>query len=525
MMNLVDTLIDLNPIKTGGDCFDDVIVTVDSKFQLGYRMMYAEALRFAFDNSNPEQTIGARMQTNFLSYFRLLKQYSGYSLYIHRNLTMQEGLQKITEQLAKGNPIGLFIDSFYNPWDIKFQREHFLLHAMLVVGFNSATHALICVDPFFEQKNVELPFELFEQGYHAVMTIEPGEPDVKNAQEAMLELRKQLEEVIDIVPQGFTAFRDAFPTINFAEEMRGLAQFGESLLFIRFNSIVNGRRNYANMLEYLAVKYNLPKLNDFAEQLRKIGNEWNIVRGFITKMNVLARNNNHHTMMSNLQDKITANIEAETALLHKLKEALAQAEAGNDISVALPSEEQAANLTVTSVEHLDISHLFTVRGFDNADHTADFDTENYYYSREDLPADHILRTEDMSFYLPALLDEPFDNLVSLGQVIELPEGPYRGFLTLGSSDMGSYFDVITVEYTDGTSEQLTYGFPDWWAFIQMGNERVALKTGLYRRGEGKLNKEVCLFANKSVFTPGKTAKRLILPTMPNIHLFALSLWS
>jgi predicted amino acid dehydrogenase len=78
------TLHDIKPVKSGGNCFDDIIETISQFYQRSYQMMYVESLRFGFNTEDPSKSLGANLQLDFMNRFQLVAKYHGYRLQITR---------------------------------------------------------------------------------------------------------------------------------------------------------------------------------------------------------------------------------------------------------------------------------------------------------------------------------------------------------------------------------------------------------------------------------------------------------
>jgi len=522
-------VLELEPLKSGGgDCFDDVVVTLDNWFGRGYELMYADSLRFVFQQGDDSQTIGSRMITRFDNHLDLLQMYHGYRIEVHSKITAEQGLRIIREQLAQNCPIGLNIDSFYSPWDIKYQNSHYYTHVMIVVGVDSPTNDLLIVDPFFEMKNLRLPYDHYEAGVIACMTIEPGEVAYDSKDKLLAHLRQRLVEQQETTPSGMRAMAEALRSICFEDEMAGYALFAECPLFAKFSMLMHGRYNFAKTLDHLAAKYEMPQLADLAEDFKGLAAKWSTLRGLIMKMSYIPNAAADPKLVNNLTTRLLTNIELETAIVDRLLPLLGEDEEAAAAAAALAGRrvaETAIDMTVRQVTHIDLRELCDIRGVENSTDSADLDNEGYFFCKEGAPSEPVMTVADMSFAFPALLDDRPDHFLCLGQTVELPQDTYRGLMILGCCDRGGYEDQAIVEYADGTSEQVTIGFSDWWDSKTVKGQNIAWRAVLGRQATRKLEHRVHMFARQiPLHDSGKPAVRIVMPTMPSIHLFGLSMW-
>ncbi len=118
-----------------------------------------------------------------------------------------------------------------------------------------------------------------------------------------------------------------------------------------------------------------------------------------------------------------------------------------------------------------------------------------------------------------------DNVVALGQTIELPPGQYTLAHLLVASNGGDTIGTATVHYTDGSSTSATFNSPDWLR----GPESATLSTAFHDTPTGRQTSPSSLYAEDVWFDQGLVATSITLPTtqLPvrgaaSIHIFALS---
>ncbi|GEM_PF-1105142 len=524
--SLIDLQVQIK--KSGGNCFDDVMQTVTGWYHRTFRMMHANGLKFAFHpRDDALQTIGARMQVDFQTVFPLMETFHGLQMRMHQHISPEDAYMLIEEQLRDGNPVILAQDDYFNPGDPNFGVRHATHHLMVVTGLDSS-NGLYYIDPFFERPKSVLPYDLFLQGFDRCITVSPVTsevPDGASMKEALRTLVK--EELEGDTAAAMQALADAMPAIRMEEETKGCASFGDSLLFLRYGALNTARRNYSHMLRYLAEHAASPSLNTIADQFELLANRWMIMIGHLTKLNTMTKQNEHNspaydTVTTGLATKIRDASEAELRVLEGLYEKLAN-EGQSSEPVAVSSTEQHQRSPVTNIVHLDLVPYFNARAIENDAGTADFDSEGYCFSRDGVP-EGTLDIEDMSFAFPAIELDDGDNLICQGQTIELPEGEFNGLMLLGCCEFGSYREAITVDFADGSSEELSFGFSDWWTYTPVDGEVIAWRSNVIRRGKGKQTAETYIYAKKKSFQTGNSPVRLHLPDLSTIHIFGISLW-
>jgi len=525
-------LIDLNiqPIKNGGNCFDDVLHTVTNWYGLDFRMVHAEGLKFSFHPASLDKpTLGMRMQLDFQSAFGLMETFHGLRMRLHRQLPPQEAIRLLEEQLGSGHPVIFALDDHYNPWSPNFGLRHDAQHMMIAIGFDPETRGLLCIDPFFEREKSMLSYNLFEQGFDRCITVEPVEPAVKDSTSVLDRLREFVRGELDqrITEAGMQALAEALPGLRLEEETRGCATFGHCLLFVSLGALIMARRNYALMLHYVAEATDKPSLSTVADECDQLVNRWTVIRGHLTKLYSQSRHGKDNAaaqdaLTSQMAEKIHSASKAEIQMLETLYDLLGKA----DRMVEAREAVKTSNVEMLAAQHwvhVDLIPYFHTRAIENDADTADIDGEGYHFARG--PAPHgVLSLADMSFAFPARELDDYDSLLCEGQVIDLPAEPSKGIMLLGCSSFGDYQAMLTVAFDDKSTLDLKFGFSDWWTHTPVDGEIIAWRSKAMRRGMGELPTETNLYAKKISFSAVRTPVRLHLPDLSNIHLFGLTLW-
>ncbi|MFI0898973.1 glycoside hydrolase family 3 C-terminal domain-containing protein [Streptomyces sp. NPDC020983] len=103
-----------------------------------------------------------------------------------------------------------------------------------------------------------------------------------------------------------------------------------------------------------------------------------------------------------------------------------------------------------------------------------------------------------------------DNIVAGGQTFPFAaKGTTIGFL--GTADYGSASGSGTITYTDGTTQDFTLSFPDWWTNAPSAGNDVLATTDYFNNGGGKVQQKVSVYAATVPLKAGKTIAYLTLP--------------
>ncbi|MNT12530.1 hypothetical protein D3C72_1474610 [compost metagenome] len=275
--------------------------------------------------------------------------------------------------------------------------------------------------------------------------------------------------------------------------------------------------------------YEDERFDKLEEELKVLSFQWSSVRGFLMKMAMVDEASMHAYLKENTVKKLTdiANKELEVMerilTLYRIQPDQADLLEAEKYSAAAVEQQEDA---IAVNHHVDLSRYFNNRGFGSEDRPAEFDSSGYYLPSPGSPLGTTLLLDDMSFNMNLAGEHnEYDNIACYGQEVEL-DGEKGHFLTiLGCSEMGSFLDQLTVKYEDGSKDTLNFGFSDWWNFHAVTNERVAWSGPPAHKEQGLINHKVHLYAAKLRLQSARPVQSLVLPMMPNIHIFAISVGS
>ncbi|WP_329347359.1 alpha-L-fucosidase [Streptomyces sp. NBC_01261] len=154
----------------------------------------------------------------------------------------------------------------------------------------------------------------------------------------------------------------------------------------------------------------------------------------------------------------------------------------------------------------------------------DFDGSGYTFPGEELPTGRV-EVDGIPFLFPSSAAGAKNNIVAMGQRIELPHGRYLSAVFLTSGSYGNASGSATVHYTDGSTSTAGLGGADWYA---AGGSLSAPYR--YQPDGTKDQHGVGIGTSEVWLDPQREAVALTLPvTNPaqagrtSLHVFALSL--
>ncbi|MFE5159904.1 alpha-L-fucosidase [Streptomyces sp. NPDC056697] len=181
--------------------------------------------------------------------------------------------------------------------------------------------------------------------------------------------------------------------------------------------------------------------------------------------------------------------------------------------------------TVPAPVPVSLEQWFDNDGIDTAAaRGGNFDGAGYTLPGEELPTGRIT-VDGIPYDFPSSAAGAKNNVVALGQRVDLPKGRYLSALFLAAGSYGSAAGKATVHYADGSTTTASLGGPDWYA-------GAAALTAAYRyRPDGTKDQHpVGIGVAELWLDPRREPVAITLPTTsrpepkkPALHLFALTL--
>ena len=166
---------------------------------------------------------------------------------------------------------------------------------------------------------------------------------------------------------------------------------------------------------------------------------------------------------------------------------------------------------------------------------ANFDGGGASYSAQALAAAGLtpgatITHDGMTFTWPNAQPGQPDNVVAGGQTFPI-SGSGSTLGLLGAGDYGDASGVGTILYTDGTTQQFTLDFPDWWSnTAPSGGDILASFPYIHNNG-GNYNQKVSIYYQGIPLQSGKTVQYVTLPNLSQqaiqgstaMHIFAAAI--
>ncbi|MFF2888910.1 C39 family peptidase [Paenibacillus sp. NPDC057967] len=302
-------MISVNPVRgVSSNCFQDLIISVAVSWERAFSFIFFESLNIQFDPEG-HSLIGPAIKARKETSIPLLQEYVGMNLQKRIYSNSEEAYGHLVLEIENGNPVIIYISSFWNPWGNPhaYQRINDK-HFVLVTGIDNSSKELICIDPTFSQKQEFLPLDHFMQGNNGtIFTIHKVVPKTIIVKDLFLKIaykygQNQNSEVIKGIAQHIGA------AINFAEEFNQKHDFWACDFFQMIDTIYFARIYFYETMRYIceinkdsAVQFTLDELRTISEDMAK---EWEIVQKSIIKNYILGKTKNEKKFIQTLSNRI-----------------------------------------------------------------------------------------------------------------------------------------------------------------------------------------------------------------------------
>lgn len=108
-----------------------------------------------------------------------------------------------------------------------------------------------------------------------------------------------------------------------------------------------------------------------------------------------------------------------------------------------------------------LSSYLNNKGTGSAPGQANLDGSGYSYPANQLPKAGQGTLNGISYQFSTSRSGADDNVVALGQTINLPQGNYQQALLLVTATWGSVSGMVTIHYADGSTSSASLNVPDW----------------------------------------------------------------
>ena len=196
--------------------------------------------------------------------------------------------------------------------------------------------------------------------------------------------------------------------------------------------------------------------------------------------------------------------------------------------------------TATATAEVALPYASLSQAFDNPGISDDsnpsagnLDGGNASYSAQALAAAGLtpgasVTHDGVPFTWPSAQPGTPDNVVAGGQTIAV-SGSGSTLGLLGTGDYGSATGTGTITYTDGSTQQFTVTFPDWWSNAAPSGGDILASLPYINNGTGQQTQKVSVYYIGVPLQQGKTIRYVSLPDVSQaatqgqvaLHIFAM----
>lgn len=507
--------------ETGLFCFDDCIATIANFFDSEYRLMYAGGIK-VFKNDNPDEIMMTHYEIKFKKRLVCLEKYHGI---VKNNLmckSKEEWIEQIKFIINNNKPTLVYLDQFWCPWDLGFQKFSTEIgHSFFIKECRE--NSFICLDPYFEKDNIELPFDYFFKGKKGVLYFEKNKD---------INLDKQ--ELFTILHDGFLNLKNSDLYIvlrqlveeineknNYFIDVVDDNKLWSSPLMVFMLLINQCLCYYSEFTSCIATKLSLNGLEQISKKIWNLAIQWKQVRKLLVKMYFLRKEN--ILLKRRLIDKMTEVIKSFENLVDLIlcqNYLLYRVESERHVDKKLFKQKQ---LKLSLLKLFNNKAFITTEAIEKGNFYADFTSIGHAYVVNKKISDTIIM-DNVEFNLINVNSEFFDNVECSGQFIEVNSQGFSRLSIVGAAEFGGASDIIHLEYSDGSIRELEIQLTDYIFKPQFGEKIIWEGKGVCLRNRNcEFMDETLYLYKKQYCICNEKILRIKLPINPSMHIFAMTL--
>ncbi|HEX3046532.1 MAG TPA: hypothetical protein VHY08_17375 [Bacillota bacterium] len=508
-------------------CFEDSLVAITRYFRADHELIFARSWGFGFRRAG-YGLLGKQVnsQSSRDDCLECLQRYYGIQSIFRREKNAAKLLRFIQKGLSSNRPNITFADAFWIPWEPNYQKA-FGIHSLSITGIDFKRRVLSCTDPYREIRAGILPWDHYVSGkiYQCLLfEVTPQYVTDYNWREI---LTTALERVrgSQNQPDAFSAIREFAEVVNdsldLKEEVPKGTPFFEAPLCQNIQQILNGRKQFSNLLYLLSQKHDLYSLFIVSNQFKQLSSKWGAVFSLIVKGALKPPSQELNGQIAAKLKELADEEEKVAGALQRLVEI-----GPSQQSSALTSKLKPVLEKNDEVIYLDLFPLMNNKGFGSFaenDDKADLTGVGEYFLADDVVVGELV-IQNMKFRFPKITASQNDNISCNGQIIDVSPGRYFAIMALGCAEFGNYSETLSLEYLNGERETIPLEFSDLWSVNPNFGEIIAAKVGwVNRTADMKCVEKRHIYAQCYFLPCIGILTKLKLPKCPNIHIFAISL--
>ncbi|CAM4435161.1 hypothetical protein [Paenibacillus tarimensis] len=273
------------------NCFESTVLTLAGMWNKEPVMLFEGAWDFHYEpataGDSDSAKLGLRVKSSTFEPQRNLEVHVGIRMDEYLDIPVPEGVALAAGQIRQGTPVLFTLDGYYCPWHPDFERNH-ADHLFMVTGIDVTNGFLICADQMFTRQLVKLSYRGLK-GLKVDCTVFrpvlPAEPSPSWAKVLSREMFRKLKTGFGT--GCFTMMRqfacDVGSLTSLKEETDHYTRLETCPLLAAMTRLMNGRLNYAALLERAARDCGKQELQMHAKQLGDAALEWKTISNLLLK--------------------------------------------------------------------------------------------------------------------------------------------------------------------------------------------------------------------------------------------------
>lgn len=308
-------ILDIKPIRQEYfSCIDGVLATAAAYYQRPYELMFMGSLGFKYEPCKEGANIfGKKVALGLHNRSRdTLQRYHQIKIEWCEVDSYPILHDLIIENINNGDPIGVFLDGFYCPWNPIYQRLHFI-HYVLISGYEKGGREYHCYDPYLSTERKRLSCECLKNGFKEYILFKK-EPKANNAilltnilkdNLYSLDNIKHFDHIHDNILLFANDLRDKIYIDDEVSEYKG--DLKNAMLFLMIDMLGKHRTKFSIALQYASGLFNNNQLLALADEIAKSRGLWNSINTYLYKL-YLSRN---EKLLDKVYDKLKEIAELE----------------------------------------------------------------------------------------------------------------------------------------------------------------------------------------------------------------------
>ena len=282
-------------------CIDSVFLTVAHHFNREIGLMSVGSWGFGYQaDRDKANTFGKKLLSGMTMPSReTIHRYHGIDVDWRENVTWEELISAIQTHIKKKQPLGIFINGYYCPWNPVYHKVN-VDHYCIVSDYDPETKNYYCVDSYFSYNSSGvflLPETDLKQGFKDYISFTLQEPvahysltqvfyDVKLSPEDFLWRKREFENMV-------LFGKDLAQNLDINVELASCnGQVESAPLYRQFIQYSQRRQNFADALRFLKVHAEDltvdmgMSLERIAEDFDRAAGKWNTMGMLLIKLSL-----------------------------------------------------------------------------------------------------------------------------------------------------------------------------------------------------------------------------------------------